>query len=100
MQPLLELFVKQQKAQQEQQKAQQEQQREQQMILLALVEQQKEELAHQRRHGEAQEATRHTREGVDNNSLTKADPAKKLGPNDDIENFLTTFERFAKQQGW
>ena len=42
MKTLLELFV-------EQQRAQQEQQREQQRILLALVEQQKEELAQQRR---------------------------------------------------
>ena len=92
---LLELFM-------EQQRAQQEQQREQQRILLALVEQQKEELAqHLKEMAElrAQRDAHEEREAKAAIRLPKP-TLQKLGPDDDIEHFLATFERIAKQQEW
>ena len=68
MKTLLELFI-------EQHRAQQEQQREHQKILLTLATERGARAA-AKGHGAAQEATRHTREGEDSDSLTKADPAK------------------------
>ena len=93
MKTLLEMFM-------EQHRAQQQQQREQQKILLALVEQQKEELTQHRKEmaelREQSEAHKERRMAV---RLPKP-TLQKLEPDDDIEHFLATFERIAKQQGW
>lgn len=100
---LIELLVQQQKAQQEQQKAQQEQQLEQQRMLLALIEQQKEELAQHRREMAELKAQRAApvEEGEKKSNIRLPKPTlQKLGSDDDIEHFLATFERIAKQQGW
>ena len=85
---LLELFI-------EQQRAQQEQQREQQKILLALVEQQKEELAQQRREMAELRIQQHEHEKEKTATRSPKPTLQKLGPDDDIEHFLTTFERIA-----
>ena len=79
-----------------------EQQREQQRMLLSLIEQQKEELAQHRKemaelraHREIQETER------DKAAVRLPKPTlQKLGPDDDIEHFLATYERIATQQGW
>ena len=89
---LLEIFM-------EQQRAQQEQQREQQKILLALVEQQKEELAQHRKEMAELRAQSEAHERRTAVRLPKP-TVQKLGPDDDIEHFLATFERIAKHQGW
>ena len=90
---LLEMFM-------EQQRAQQEQQREQQKILLALVEQQKEKLTqHWREMVELQ--TQHKVHKERRTAVRLPKPTlQKLGPDDDIEHFLATFEQIAKQQVW
>ena len=90
---LLELFI-------EQQRAQQEQQREQQKILLALVEQQKEELAQQRRDMAELRMQQDAHEKERTATRLPKPTLQKLGPDDDIEHFLATLERIAKQQGW
>ena len=90
---LLEMFM-------EQQRAQQEQQREQQKILLTLVEQQKEELAQHRREMAELRAQHEAHEERRTAVRLPKPTLQKLGPDDDIEHFLATFERIAKQQGW
>ena len=90
---LLEMFM-------EQQRAQQEQQREQQKILLALVEQQKEELAQHRKEMAELRAQSEAHEERRTAVRLPKPTLQKLGPDDDIEHFLATFERIAKQQGW
>ena len=92
----------QQEQQTQQQKAQQEQQMEQQRMLRALIEQQKEELAQHRREVVELKAQRGAQEeGEKKANLRLPKPTlQKLGAEDDIEHFLATFERIAKQQGW
>ena len=92
---LLEMFM-------EQQRAQQEQQREQQRILLALVEQQKEELTQHRKEMAELRAQRDAHEEREAKAAIRLPKPtlQKLGPDDDIEHFLATFERIAKQQEW
>jgi len=71
----------------------QEQQAAQQQLLLRVVEQQKEMLQCRAEMSEL------LRKGVESVAKPKL-PKPTLGPNDDIEHFLATFERIAKQQEW
>ena len=75
-------------------------QREQQKILLALVEQQKEELTQHRK----ELAELRAQSGAHKERRTAVRLPKltlqKQGPDDDIEHFLATFEWITKQQGW
>ena len=76
----------------EQQKTQQEQQR----MLMSLLEQQRDELTQHRK--EMSELRARQEEKVTARLLKPA--LQKLGPDDDVEHFLATFERIARQQGW
>ena len=77
----------------EQQRIQQQQQAEQQRALMALIEQQREDLTRFRAQHAAPE------EGKAAICLPRP-TLQKLGADDDIEHFLATFERIAGQQGW
>ena len=76
----------------EQQKTQQEQQR----MLMSLLEQQRDELAQHRR--EMSELRARQEEKATARLLKPT--LQKLGPDNDVEHFLATFERIARQQGW
>ena len=76
---VLELLLKQQRAQQEQQR-----------VLMALLEQQKEELAEHRREMAELRTQRDNPDGGGQVRLPKT-TLQKLGPEDDIEHFLSTF---------
>ena len=79
----------------EQQRVQQEQQR----VLMALLEQQKEELAEHRREM-AELRTRRDNPDAGGQVRLPNPTLQKLGPEDDIEHFLSKFERIATQQRW
>ena len=89
-------LTEQQQQAREQQMQAQEQQAAQQALLLRVVEQQKEEMA---RYREEMSHLLRKEESPAKSKLPKP-TLQKLGPNDDIEHFLATFERIAKQQEW
>ena len=72
----------------------------QQGMLMALLEQQKEEMVHYRKElTSRREEDKPTAEGAVAAKLPKP-TLQKLSPDDDIEHFLATFERIAMQQEW
>ena len=89
-------LTEQQQQAREQQMQAQEQQAAQQALLLRVVEQQKEEMA---RYREEMSHLLRKEESPAKSKLPKP-TLQKLGPNDDIEHFLATFERIAKQHEW
>ena len=91
---LLQLLREQQQQAREQQMQAQEQQAAQQALLLRVVEQQKEEMA---RYREEMSHLLRKEESPAKSKLPKP-TLQKLGPNDDIEHFLATFERIASNR--
>jgi len=81
----------------EQQRLAREQQAAQQEVLVRLVEQQREEMA---RYREEMRSVRTREEAAAARPKLPKPTLQKLGEKDDIENFLSTFERIAKQQDW
>jgi len=87
---LMQMLMEQQRLAREQQAAQQE-------VLVRLVEQQREEMA---RYREEMRSVRTREEAAAARPKLPKPTLQKLGEKDDIENFLSTFERIAKQQDW
>ena len=95
---LISMLREQQKAMLAQQDMQREYQQDQQEMMTRLIEQQREEMARYRHELEELRTKSATSEGT-KPKLPKP-TLHKLDPNDDIEDFLATFEHIAKQQDW
>ena len=93
---LLQLLSEQQQQAREQQIQVQEQQAAQQALLLCVVEQRNEEMA---RYLEEMSHLLRKEESPAKSKLPKPN-LQKLGPNEDIAHFPSTFERIAKRQEW
>ena len=100
---MIEMLKEQQRIQVEQQRAMAAQQDSQQRMLLDMLERQKEESQQQRAEIrallDARKAAAERSELEARVKLPKA-TLQKLTASDDVEHFLATFERIAKQQGW
>lgn len=103
---MLELLKEQQRAMLAQQQEEREHQRQlmaqqrlQHDMLLQLVEEQKQELTRYRGEIQSLKEGGRTDAGAARAKLPKP-TLQKLGPDDDIENFIATFERIARQQNW
>ena len=93
---LVQVLMEQQQMAREQYQQAQEQQAAQQEVLIRLVEQQREEMA---RYRDEMQSARAEAAAATRPKLPKP-TLQKLGDRDDIESFLSTFERIAKQQDW
>ena len=99
MAAVLAILREERQAEREERQAERQEQHAQQQMMMALVEQQREELARCR---EQMAAQKEAREGETPSVKVKLPKPtlQKLAPGDDIEHFLSTFERIARQQGW